>query len=536
MTIKNKISLLVATCMLLFGILIFYVLYQNVKTEVKKNVLHNFNEQQKTILQYQNLTYDRLVESAILICQNPAFKANVSLNDPESVHQIIDEFLNMVKVDLIIVTDNIGTKISAYPDNLILNNFEQKNGIVEALQGKIPEIEFDSPIIWHFEPDIYQVVSVPIATDYEIMGTLTLGTLITDYEAQQLQLSSEAHIHFLNGDHIHASSLEDENVKKEIEGIVLSKLATDSINLIESHNHFVSLNPLDKAGKNYLISTTEKKVALSLLQNILKGMGWLALGALLITICAGGLLGHIISAPMVPVITAFKSIEKGNLSTRLAEDRSDEFGNLSKAFNKMVVGLVEGSHLRKYVGDHTLQKVSEGLKDSEKITAAVMFSDIRGFTSYSQDRSPTLVVTMLNEWLGFQTEIIRAHGGSVDKFVGDEVMAIFKGTTALQDSLLCAQQIQQQATQFDNSKELGLGIGINYGEMILGDIGIDQRKDYTVIGSIVNMAARLCDLAKSGQIAIPSALLKDNKDIEYFTERVSLKGINKKQIIAFIKP
>ncbi len=141
----------------------------------------------------------------MLVDQNPAFKANVSLNDVVSVAQIVEEFLDMFIVDLITVTNTDNKLLSSYPEGIQSHNFETWDGREHAIFGEIPDIEFDYPIIWHIEPNIYKVVSVPISIDYEIIGTLTLGVMITDYEAEDLQLSKKSDKHILNDGYINAS-------------------------------------------------------------------------------------------------------------------------------------------------------------------------------------------------------------------------------------------------------------------------------------------------------------------------------------------
>jgi adenylate cyclase len=201
----------------------------------------------------------------------------------------------------------------------------------------------------------------------------------------------------------------------------------------------------------------------------------------------------------------------------------------------MINGLKERIQLQKYVGKHTLENVAHESQGSQKITGAVMFSDIRGFTSFSQDKDPTIVVNMLNEWLGFQTEIIMQFGGYIDKFVGDEVFAIFRGPDALDRCISCAQEIQNHWKLLENKKDLGLGIGINYGSMIMGDIGNDKRKDYTVIGAVVNMAARLCNHAQKGQVLVPYEYIVAKTELKCKMIQLDLKGISQTQNIAVIE-
>jgi class 3 adenylate cyclase len=535
MSIRVKIAALVAAFMLLFCTFLFIILYYNIQKEVKENVEHNFTQQQKTITQYQKLNYDRLVESALLVSQSPAFKANVSLNDAASVNEIMEEFLDLLKVDLIYVTDGDGNLLSSYPESAQNEAINEENGIARALRGEIPEIEFDRPVIWQIEESLYQVITVPVNTAFQIIGSLSLGILMSDYEAKSLQLSPETDIHFLNNMRIHASSATDTSLRNEIEALAQNQIKTDTTQLIESDEYFMSYSPLDENKSIYLVSTTSKSSALKLLHTILRSMGWLALGAFLMILIGGGVMSHIISAPLFPFIKAFNAVAKGDLTVKMEEDRQDEFGSLSKAFNHMIHGLKERIQLQKYVGGHTLESVALESQGSQKITGAVMFSDIRGFTSFSQDKDPTVVVNMLNEWLGFQTEIIMQFGGNVDKFVGDEVFALFRGPDALDQCISCAQEIQNHWKLLENKKDLGLGIGINFGSMIMGDIGNDKRKDYTVIGAVVNMAARLCNHAQKGQVLIPYEFIAAKTELNCEMIQLNLKGISQTQNIAVIE-
>ena len=133
----------------------------------------------------------------------------------------------------------------------------------------------------------------------------------------------------------------------------------------------------------------------------------------------------------------------------------------------------------------------------------LLFSDIRGFTSYSENRDPETVVHHLNALLNMQTRIIQECGGDIDKYVGDEIVAFFTDDRgaycACTAALRIMKAIKEEPGLYDNLK---VGIGINTGEVILGMIGSEKRADYTVIGDNVNTASRLCSAAKPGQILI----------------------------------
>ena len=145
----------------------------------------------------------------------------------------------------------------------------------------------------------------------------------------------------------------------------------------------------------------------------------------------------------------------------------------------------------------------------------VLFSDMRGFTPISERTDPEILVNVLNDHLRAMTDDILAHQGTVDKFVGDEVMAIFGAPLPMDDHALravhtaLAMQASQQELMARWTKAGGdvppVGIGINTGEMIVGNIGCEKQTNYTVIGDSVNLASRLCGLAKPNQTLISQA-------------------------------
>jgi adenylate cyclase len=141
-----------------------------------------------------------------------------------------------------------------------------------------------------------------------------------------------------------------------------------------------------------------------------------------------------------------------------------------------------------------------GLREGEQTTRTekvVMFTDIRGFTSYSENHDAEDVVHILNQYLSFQSGIIQRAGGDIDKYVGDEVMALFAPEAGCLEAIKAAIDIQKNLPG-----DLPVGIGIHMGGLVQGRIGSDTRADFTVIGDTVNLAARLCSLAPAGVILV----------------------------------
>jgi adenylate cyclase len=147
---------------------------------------------------------------------------------------------------------------------------------------------------------------------------------------------------------------------------------------------------------------------------------------------------------------------------------------------------------------------------NQKVT--VMFADIRGFTTLSEALDPTHVVEILNEYFTRVTDVIFDHGGMIDKYIGDAVMAVFgapisKGNDAAR-AVETAVEIQQLMTEMNRDAkarswpELKIGIGVNTGLVTAGNIGSPRRLDYTVVGDTVNIASRIMDSAEGGKILI----------------------------------
>jgi adenylate cyclase len=172
----------------------------------------------------------------------------------------------------------------------------------------------------------------------------------------------------------------------------------------------------------------------------------------------------------------------------------------------------------------------------ERRPITILFSDIRGFTSMAESMGPDAIAQLLTEYFSEMVEIIFEHGGTLDKFVGDAIMALWGAPIAHADDAdraLRAAVAMQQGVRRLNERwvsagrpEIGVGIGINYGEVFAGNIGSHRRLEYTVIGDAVNVANRLCSEAGPGEILVSEALcqmVKDHADFEYLPT-MTLRG------------
>ncbi len=186
----------------------------------------------------------------------------------------------------------------------------------------------------------------------------------------------------------------------------------------------------------------------------------------------------------------------------------------AKEIKNTIQAIKENNILKMYVDENVLnfmsgQEYESKITANENIEGTVIFVDVCGFTQISETTSPDVVVTMLNTYFDAMVKEIMEQDGIIDKFIGDAVMAVFKGEYHLDRAIDAALAIRNQVNKFpavagmDNFKPK-VSIGIKSGEMISGNIGSAKLKrlDYTVIGDTVNTAARLQDAAKENQIII----------------------------------
>lgn len=171
--------------------------------------------------------------------------------------------------------------------------------------------------------------------------------------------------------------------------------------------------------------------------------------------------------------------------------------------------------------------------EGQNAEVTVLFCDIRGFTTMSGHMPPEEVVRFLNAFFGEAVDAVERHGGVVDKFIGDCVMAMWGAVDRREDgarrAITAALEIVQRGSRITvNGQPLEVGVGINTGPAVVGAIGAARRLDYTAIGATVNLAARLCGIAGTGEVLVTSdTLLRAGPGVTHTpNEAVLLKGID----------
>jgi len=191
----------------------------------------------------------------------------------------------------------------------------------------------------------------------------------------------------------------------------------------------------------------------------------------------------------------------------------------SKLIDEMRRKLTVRDNLRRIISPHLVDDVLNGKiileKSGARHEATVLFVDIRGFTHMAEQNAPETIVSLLNDFCETMVECIFRHEGSLDKFVGDEVMAVWGVNVAKNNhashAVACAVDMIKAIDRLNETRQsmgldgISVGIGIASGLMIAGYMGSTQAMSYTVIGDTVNLGARLCAAAQPGEILINAA-------------------------------
>lgn len=227
-----------------------------------------------------------------------------------------------------------------------------------------------------------------------------------------------------------------------------------------------------------------------------------------------------------------RGVTEGDFEKTVDIPNNDEIGRLGTTVNTMVRGLHERFMLSKYVSKSTLESLHADRR-GEMVNLTMFFSDIRGFTSYSESRKPEDVVHYLNEMLAMQSEIITRNGGDIDKYVGDEIVAIFAGPESDLAACRAALDIRDELAVHAETRFGGLrvGFGIHTGKVILGMIGSEERADFTVIGDTVNTASRLCDAAKPLQVVLSDATYRQVRNHAVISGPYKLQAKGKREYL-----
>jgi class 3 adenylate cyclase len=220
---------------------------------------------------------------------------------------------------------------------------------------------------------------------------------------------------------------------------------------------------------------------------------------------------------------AFQRVGRGDLEQPVPVHGRDEVAVMKVGFNRMLVLARERRFLETAFGRYLSPVLMErlkadrggGLMASESRNATVLFADIRGFTAMSAEMSPEEVIGLLNRYVSILIEVVARYDGYINKFIGDAVLVVWNAPLDQPDHAVrgvrCAAAMQHALSRANaagefGSRTVGMGVGLNTGPLVIGQLGNERQAEFTVIGDTVNVASRACSHAAAGQVALTVAV------------------------------
>ncbi|MEX0929183.1 MAG: adenylate/guanylate cyclase domain-containing protein [Balneolales bacterium] len=545
-SIRWKLLAAFVGMILVLVLVMLYSIGSIVEDRIREEIGLNFTEAGLVFERIQEIRFRQLRQSGILLSEIPQLKAAISTGDSTTVTQLLrNDIRYLLDFDPIIPDSLISGSFDADPDSgglLLVSDHNglpigqmstsalprysiaDRPGVSEALQGIYPERAY----IWKTENSYFNVITVPVFLQNRLYGTLSYGFPMRQLETEQLSRDIGMDISYFVDNKLIASSftymnsLQHEELTKLIHNTTYDVVsANDAKSLamqIDNEDWLMYVAPMQPRAENsrdipgYFIVAKSLTLELQTLRNIRTLIFFLGIiGILGATAISFWITGRI-TKPISMLVEGVHRMEREDFSREVPVTTHDELGTLTSAFNKLGQGIQERLLMLKFVSKATLDAIKNNLSQidpgGEMREVVVFFSDIRDFTSWSEKRNPQEVIDMLNELFSFQAEAIQKYGGDIDKFVGDELVAVFQGNNKEQQAVEAAVYIQKNVKKIVRyPEEITVGIGINSGDVLMGAMGSSERMDYTVLGHNVNLGARLCSSANSGQILISDQVL-----------------------------
>lgn len=300
-----------------------------------------------------------------------------------------------------------------------------------------------------------------------------------------------------------------------------------------------------------VVSTVSKDSAFAMVKKLQKRTVLIAVIVLNLAVLFIYFFSKTITKPIRRLVSVANEIQNGNFNILIKSKSRDEVGILSESFEDMAKGLAEREKMKDAFGKFVNKEIADMILRNElklggeRKTAAVFFSDIRSFTSISEKLQPEEVVEFLNDYMTRMVDCVNKTNGVVDKFIGDAIMAVW-GTPIsrgndTENAVNGALMMREALIEFNRGRgsekrpKINIGCGINTGPVLAGQIGSQERMEYTVIGDTVNLASRIESLNKpfGTDILISSESYKLVKDLIIVEpmEKITVKGKTEPQQI-----
>ena len=527
---KYKLTLLIAGIILALLVGIFLILQYQIEQNAIAAIKENFTETQLLVSTLMADRQRRLEEIASGLAGAEFIRlilTDPTLDEPTRNDLVENEILpDYPQISLLAVIDaddailainadgqEIGTTLLEQPFYHAARDGKRGSGFVISF-GRARQI-------------IGLPVTIGAEDEEEILGVLLVGLTWGEEDVEHIKTLTQADIAFIDRQQIVLSSQMKQFDATPLPPALLQQHLPNMLSFPENEAHllvleqerFLVVNIFDNQRNSppYLILTSLDR-ELVFVKAIRRILIEFAVGGMLIGFGLSFFFARGISRPITQLQQATTEIERGNLAYRVAIRSHDEFSQLGGAFNRMVEGLHEKERIRGIMNKVVSKEIADEILKSdlqlggEERIATVLFSDIRGFTTFSERLPPKALLDVLNAYFTRVSECIHAHHGNIDKYIGDALMALFgvpiARESSVKDAVLAALDMITALDGFNQSlassigKQLKIGIGINTGKLVAGLMGASSRLEYTVMGDAVNLASRLEGLTKQYGVQI----------------------------------
>ena len=335
-------------------------------------------------------------------------------------------------------------------------------------------------------------------------------------------------------------SKEDKNKKDHFQ--LQWKTNSDTGQLVSAVSYITPIKFQNIVAGHALVTFSTSEIEQTILEMI-QAIVVITIVMILLGVFASLHMGRRISKPIHSLMDASREISNGNYKYQIKERRNDELGNLTEALNRMADGLLEKTQVEnafsRYVSKGVAKEIMGNLEHvhlgGHHVEGSVIFADIVGFTELSERHSAEEISYLLNDYFSYISLASKMYLGTIDKYMGDCAMIVFgvpeEDKLHKLHAVYCAVMIQTLVEKINiirrsnNKLAVSFRIGINSGSMLAGNLGSNERMQYTVVGESVNLASRLQHIAEENQIIVSREFYND-PDIQWRLTAKKYKSIH----------
>lgn len=524
---RYKLSLIISVVTLLILSLAFAAVDREIEKEFRKVIEQRLQQAVDVVNQRMQDRYERLFSQAITASESKLIQdvlTDRGLSRTTCDDIIREEILpNLTQADELLVTDAEGDLLADSSQNDHLWQYLiAASSLADGIAGE------QVTGITVLDDRWQQWLLLPVFIGDQLFGTVILVSTLGEKDLLEISQLTGTELLTISGDsflatswnqHKDSTKIDDSNtinpvfydfVKNSGEG-QYQGASTKEVNL-EGERMLLRHNQPGNPFIPEFIVGQSLDSALAFVTTIKQVMLVIALIGLFLAGALGFLFASSVSRPIRTLAGATHAIADEDFSQRVDIRTHDEFHELGESFNQMSASLAEKASIRQAldksvsrdVADHLLQ---QGVQlGGESREATIVFADIRGFTSLAEQLTENQLLELLNEYFARINICIDKHHGTIDKFIGDAVMAIFGAPLdddqhalhAIQAAMDMCQAVEKynQEVSTRYGCEINIGIGINSGRVVSGLVGSQDRLNYTVLGDQVNIASRMENLTR----------------------------------------